>query len=421
MRRLLKQTWSLLLGIAILMLGYGLQGTLLGVRASLENFQTAVTGIIMSGYYVGLLVGSLRAPILVARVGHVRVFAALLSLGSAAVLLHPVLIDAGFWFLLRFVTGYCFAGAFIVAESWLNGAATNDTRGSLLSVYMLVQMGALAGGQYLLSLADPAGFNLFILVSVLVSVAAVPMLLTATAAPAIGKRSSVSLIDLFRISPLGMAGVVGVGFAHSAIYAMGPVFAKVEGLPLTAIATFMASIVLGGAAFQWPIGRLSDRLDRRLVILAATSLTVAVLLLDVLAPERSWLLFTIFFCVGGLSLPLYAVLVAHTNDYLSPDQMVGASSALVLAYGVGAVIGPIAVATCMQVLGPNGFVLYLAAIHAAIGAYTAWRMTRRTAIPAAERGSYVPTAAPTTVSTALAQEARREERPHPSSSVQMVP
>src|SRR5215208_7472739 len=183
MREILRGTWALLLGIALLMLGHGLQGTLLGVRANAEAFPAAVTGLVMSGYYVGLLIGSLRVPVLVARVGHVRVFAALLSLGSTAILVQAKFVDPYTWFLMRLLTGYCFAGAFIVAESWLNGSASNETRGSLLSLYMVVQMGAMAAGQFLLNMADPRGFDLFILVSVLISIAAVPMMLTAVATP----------------------------------------------------------------------------------------------------------------------------------------------------------------------------------------------------------------------------------------------
>lgn len=403
-----RQTWALLLGIAILMLGHGLQGTLLGVRANLAHFSTAVTGVVMSGYYVGLLLGSFSAPGLVARVGHVRVFAALLSLASAAVLFHALFVEPISWFLMRLLTGYCFSGAFIVAESWLNGTATNETRGRLLSIYMVVQMGGLAAGQFLLNLADPGGFGLFVLVSVLISVASVPMLLTASATPAMSTPRDISLGELYRLSPLGVVGILGVGMAHGGLYGMGPVYAAALGLPLAAISAFMAAIVLGGVVFQIPMGRVSDRLDRRWVITAVALLTVLAALPFALlgGAEPAWLLAG-FFLIGGLTLPLYAICVAHTNDFLSPEQMVGASSALILAYGIGAAVGPTATALVMQLAGTIGLPLFVAATHAAIGLFAVWRMTRRPPVPVEERGPFMPLPNPSPVVTSLAQESLR--------------
>ncbi|MEK0084534.1 MFS transporter [Benzoatithermus flavus] len=410
MLTILRQTWALLAGIALLMLGHGLQGTLLGVRANLEAFPAAITGFVMSGYYIGLLLGSFSTPRLVSRVGHVRVFAALLSLGSTAILFHALFIEPLAWFAMRLLTGYCFAGAFIVAESWLNGSATNETRGRLLSLYMVVQMGGLAAGQFLLNLADPKGFALFMLVSVLISVASVPMLLTASPAPAVSSPRGIGLWELYRVSPLGVVGIVGVGVAHSGLYSMGPVFAAEEGLSVAAISVFMAAVILGGVVFQVPIGRLSDRLDRRWVIVAATLLTAVVALPPALFPDlpRSSL-FPGFFLVGGLSLPLYAVCVAHTNDFLSPEQMVGASSALILGYGLGAAIGPTLTASAMQLAGPSGFPLFLALVHGAIGLFAFYRMTRRPTVPAEERGPYIVLPAPSPVVTPLAQKSARAQ------------
>lgn len=409
MTSILRATWALLLGIALLMLGHGLQGTLLGVRANLAEFSTATTGVVMSGYYVGLLLGSFSAPGLVARVGHVRVFAALLSLASAAVLFHALFVQPVAWFLMRLLTGYCFSGAFIVAESWLNGSASNETRGRLLSIYMVMQMGGLAVGQFLLNLADPGGFALFVLVSVLISIAAVPMLLTAMATPALTSPRDVGLLDLYRLSPLGVVGIIGIGMAHSGLYSMGPVYAAGQELSLAAIATFMAAIVLGGVIFQIPIGRLSDRFDRRWVIAAVALLTALAALPYALmaGPAAPQVLFAGFFIVGGLTLPLYAVCVAHTNDFLPPEQMVGASGALILAYGLGAALGPTLTATVMQVIGPQGFPLFLAAAHMAIVLFAFWRMTRRPTVPIEERGAFMPLPNPSPVVTPLAQESMR--------------
>jgi MFS family permease len=410
----LRATWALLLGIAVLMLGHGLQGTLLGVRATMAGFPPAVTGLVMSGYYVGLLLGSFSTPRLVSRVGHVRVFAALLSLGSTAPLLHALLVEPATWFLVRLLTGYCFAGAFIVAESWLNAAGSNETRGTILSVYMVVQLAALTLGQLLLNVADPRGTTLFMLVSALVTVAAVPMLLTAAPAPAIQSPRGVSLAELYRLSPLGVVGVVGVGFSSGALYAVGPVFAQAKGLGVALTSYFMAAIVAGGMVLQGPVGWVSDRFDRRQVIAAVTFLAaVAAASSLALARPPAWWLFAQFFLVGGLSLPMYALCAAHANDFLRQDQMVGASSALLLAYGIGAALGPTAAALCLQALGPGGYPLFLAAVHAGIGGFALWRMTRRPVVPAEERAPHVAVSTPSPVVTPIAdalREAAMSER-----------
>ena len=386
----LRDTWALLLGIALLMLGHGLQGTLLGVRAGLEQFPPAVTGVVMSGYYAGLLLGSFHVPRLVARVGHVRVFAALLSLGSTASLFHALMVEPVTWFLMRLMTGYCFAGAFIVAESWLNGAASNANRGTLLSLYMVDQFGALAAGQFLLNVADPRGFDLFALASVLISVAAVPLLLASSPAPQIRTPRAVRLRELYLLSPLGVVGVIGIGFSHSALYAMGPVFAQSSGLSLALTSTFMAVLIAGGVLLQWPVGMLSDRFDRRVVIVAVTLLAALAAMSSLpIARPPAWWLFVQFFIIGGMSLPMYALCAAHANDFLSREQMVGASSALLLSYGIGAALGPTAAAFTMQALGPAGLPLFLLVIHASIGGFALWRMTRRPVVPAEERVPHV--------------------------------
>ena len=402
---ILRQTWALFLGIAILMLAHGLQGTLLGLRANIEGFPDVATGVVMSGYYAGLLVGSLRVPILVNRVGHVRVFAALLSLGSTAILFQAIFVEPVAWFLMRLLTGYCFAGAFIVAESWLNGSASNESRGTVLSLYMVVQLGAMAGGQFLLNLADPRSFDLFILVSVLISVAAVPMLLTAVAAPTVTSGRAISLRTLYRLSPLGVVGLVGTGVGTGGLFSLAPVYANQEGLSVAAISTFMAAMTLGGVAFQLPVGRLSDRLDRRWVIAAVTILTGLALLPPALLPQlpTTWL-YPGFFLVGGLSLPVYALCVAHTNDFLNSEQMVGASSALVLAFGSGAAAGPTLTALSMQLLGSLGFPIFIALVYLVVGLFAIWRMTRRAPVPMTERGAYMSLPTPTPVVIPMAQE-----------------
>jgi MFS family permease len=408
-----RSCWALFLGIALMMLGNGLQGSLLGIRASLEGFPTTLTGILMSGYYAGFLIGSVLAPRLVARVGHVRVFAALAALASSAILIHAVWINPATWTVIRLVTGFCYAGLYVVVESWLNDQATNQTRGQLLSLYMMVTLGAAAGGQWLLNVADPAGVHLFILVSVLVSLSSIPLVLSTGPTPAFATPSRVGVRELYLVSPTGVIGYFGTMLASGAYFGMGAVYGREIGLSVRDISLFMSLIMLGGMLLQWPIGRLSDAWDRRRVLTGVTLLAAVFALLAGLAAGRSLLgLFALSALFGGTNLPLYSLCIAYVNDYLERDQIVPASGTLVLIGGVGAVFGPVTAAIAMRSFGPAAFFWWLATIHAAIGAFAIYRMTRRSGVPRAEQGSYVavaPRISP--VGSALyAEEASEEAR-----------
>ncbi|HXH03719.1 MAG TPA: MFS transporter [Candidatus Competibacteraceae bacterium] len=380
MHKTIASAWALFLGIALMMMCNALQGTLLGVRADAEGFSTAVTGMVMMGYFAGLLAGSLLSPRAVAAVGHIRVYAALSALASTAVLLHAVFIEPWVWGGLRFVTGVCYAGLYVVVESWLNDLASNEIRGRLLSLYMVVTMLAMAGGQYLLTLAPPGGYTAFILASALVSLAAIPMCLSANPAPAFKATEPLGLRDLYRISPLGFVGALGVGMAHASFYGMGAVYANRIGLPLALVSTFMAVPTLGGMLSQWPLGWLSDRWDRRRVITLITFLAAAVAALAGLVGQHSVpLLLACMGLFGVFSLPLYSLNIAHTNDHLRPEQMVAACSTLVLVYSLGAVLGPMVAGQVMERLGSDSYFGWLAGIHAAIGLFAVYRMARRSA------------------------------------------
>lgn len=391
MLQALSATWALLLGIAFIMIGNGLQGSLLGIRAAAEGFPTVLTGLVMSGYYIGFLAGSTLTPRIVARVGHIRVFAALASLAGTAVLLHAVLVEPATWTAMRIVTGFSYAGLYVVAESWLNDRAGNETRGRLLSVYMVIQFGALMLGQLMLNLADPRSFELFTLVSVLVSLSVLPVLLTAAPAPRFDAPAKLGLGALYRISPLGVLGCLGVGVAHGALFGMGAVYGTQSGLSVGEVSLFMAAAVLGGVLLQWPVGRLSDRFDRRQVLTAVALLSALVAAAGhAIGAEPRLALYGLFALLGGLSLPLYSLCLAHTNDFLKPEQMVAASSSLVLVFGIGAIGGPLTASWLMAATGPGGFFLFLALVHGGIGGFALYRMTRRAARPREEQGRYVP-------------------------------
>jgi MFS family permease len=403
----LATSWSLLLGMALLMLGNGLQGTLLGVRANLEGFSTTITGVLMSGYFAGFLIGSTLTPRLVQRVGHVRTFAALASLASTSILIHSVFVEPLTWMLMRLVSGFCYAGLYVVAESWLNEKSTNANRGQLLSIYMVISLGGMGLGQILLNLADPAGAELFILVSVLVSLALLPMLLSRVHVPVNGdgNGSRAGIRDLFKTSPTGVVGMFMTLIAQGAFSGMGAVYAGQVGLSVRQISFFMGAMVLGGVLLQWPIGRLSDRFDRRRVLTAVTLLAAALAALaGTLGAADETVLYAVVLLYGGMALPMYSLCIAYTNDYLDPDQMVEASGTLVLVAGLGASLGPVSAAIAMDLFGSGGFFWMIAAVHGLLGLFALYRMTVRRAPPLEDQGTYVAVPRTTALTTAWAAE-----------------
>jgi len=386
----LVNAWALLFGFGILMLGDGLQGTLLAVRAYGEGFSTRLTGLVMSAFYVGFLVGTLWTPRIVRQVGHIRVFAALGSIASAAILLHATYVDPVVWMILRLLSGFCFSGLYVVAESWLNNSATNETRGQLLSVYMIITYAAVGAGQLFLNLADPLGHQLFVLISILISMAVVPVLLNRMTVPAFDEIESVKLRELYRLSPLGVFGMFWVGLVSAVLFSLGPVYASQLGLTTSAISYFMLAPVIATIVLQWPIGQLSDRYDRRSIILIVTLVAAAVAGICLIIPSGEVMTLTITFGLfGGFSLPMYALCVAYTNDHLEPEQMVAASSGLILAGGLGASIGPFAVSLLMD-QSADWFFLCMAISHGGIGLFALYRMAIREALPMEDQGPHAP-------------------------------
>lgn len=373
--------WTLLFGMLLLMLGNGLQGTLLGVRAAGEGFSTQATGIVMAGYFAGFLGGSKLAPRLLRSAGHLRVFAALAALASVSILLHSLVVDPWAWGLLRLVSGFAFAGIYIVAESWLNDRVSNEHRGGLLSIYMVVSYAGLTGGQLLLNLADPAVHDLFMTVAILISLASVPILLVAGPAPTLGEWEALGPRRLYRMCHLGAIGAVVAGVTGGALLGMAPVFAAAIGLSVTEISLFMTLVMAAGALAQYPVGKLSDRFDRRRVIAVAggcgtAGAATAAVASIVFSEPAGVVLIAAGTVVGAASLTLYPLISAHTNDFLAPDQRVGAGSSLIMLFGIGAVIGPPATGEAMAQLGPSGFFWFLFVVLALFTAYTVWRAHR---------------------------------------------
>lgn len=374
----LAATWQLLLGMGILMLGAGLQGTEISLRATIEGFAAPVTGVVMSCYYVGYMVGTAAAPRLVRRVGHIRVFAAMAALASATILVQGLFVHPVPWALLRLASGFCFAGIYVVAESWLNDRASRATRGALLAIYMAVLYIGLGSSQFLLIPADPRSDTPFMLVAMLISLAMVPIVIAARQAPEIELPRKVRYRELYANSPLGMVAVTVSGMVSSSIFSMGPVYARLSGLDTSGVATFMAVSLLSAVVTQYPVGRLSDRADRRTVIAAVCAL--ATLCAAALAafrhmPHVLFLILTATF--SGAALTLYSLAVSHVNDHLEPTQMVAASSALLRLNGFGAAVSPVLVGALIAGFGPDSYFAALAGLTGLLTVYDLWRKKRR--------------------------------------------
>lgn len=377
-RTVARGAWPLFLALSFLMVGNGLQSSLVGLRADLEGFSTAVTGVVMTGYYVGFLGGAMFVPRIVGTVGHIRVYSGLASMGSIALLVYTLLINPALWFGMRVVTGFCLAGLYIVAESWLNGIVSNESRGRLLSVYMVVVSGGLACGQLLLNLADPAGFELFVLASVLVSMAVVPIALAPSNAPVVvPPERGLPFREVFHTVPLGVAGVFTSGISGGALFGMGAVWAANSGLGVGRISVFMGLALIGGVVFQWPLGALSDLISRRKVLLLATAgATASAAWLWTIDPTSA-LLFVPAVLFGGFSFPMYSLGVSHANDALPPERLVAASAVLMFSNGLGAVLGPASASFTMSALGVDGFWVFLIALHGTFAAFIAYRLVVR--------------------------------------------
>jgi MFS family permease len=409
----MKSAWALFLGIGLMMLGSGLQGTLLALRATSEEFGEATTGIIMSGYYMGFFVGSVIVPRIVGEVGHIRVFAALATIASSSVLVHAVFVDPWIWTPMRLITGFSYAGLYIVSESWLNGVSTNRNRGALLAIYMVVVQSAIAGGQFLLLTSDPDGYVLFILVSVIVSLSLVPLAITTTRAPTFDKPKKISLMEVYRASPTGVIGSFLNGLGYGAIFSIGGVYASSVGFSLAEVSTFMAVAFFAPVFTLWPIGVLSDRVDRRFVIAGISVLAcLSALWIGDLSDAAPFLMILVAMGLHtGFQTPLYSLCIAYTNDYLSYEQMIAASSKLVLVNGMGAVLGPISVATAMGWYGPAAFGWGLAAIYGVLSLFVLYRMTVRQGLPVEDQSAYVAMARGTMVAAAMTVEEIEEQSP----------
>ncbi|MEM9781985.1 MAG: MFS transporter [Pseudomonadota bacterium] len=395
-----RNAWALLIGMFMLQIGNGLQGTALGIRGGIEGFDAAVMGIVMSGYFVGFLAGAWITPKLLRRVGHVRTFAAFASLISAACIIYGAAVDPLAWTLIRLVTGACFSGVYVVAESWLNNQSNNETRGQTLSIYLICQMGGIVLAQALVPLTDPAGYDLFVIMTVAVSIACAPILLSASPAPMVENNRQLSLGALFRISPLGFVGTLVLGAVFAAMFGMTAVWGTSVGLSANEISAVVGAMYVGALVLQMPIGWLSDRMDRRVLITGCTALGAVSATAMALAGSNFAAVLIAALLAGGVANPLYSLLIAHTNDYMDWDDMAAAAGGLVLLNGIGAAGTPLMIGGLMDVAGPVAFPAFMAVCFSGITLYALYRMTVRPATPVDEtlpHTALAPTLSPVTV------------------------
>jgi len=378
MRNTIKSVSSLLLSHCMLLLGNGMINILLGLRSRMEGFSTEITGFVMAGYFVGMLVGAIYAVRAVSAVGHIRAFAAFASIMSVSVLAHVLYINPVAWFGFRVIAGFCMAGMVMVVESWLNERATNETRGRILSLYMIINYLGAGLGQFMLLIGDPAQFHLFIIASMVYSFALVPILLTRANAPRPVSPRRMPFRKLFAISPVGVYGTFCGGLVNSSLNGMGAVFANEAGLRIADISTFMAAIILGGIVLQFPIGRLSDKFDRRTVLLGTSMITVLTALTVIWAVGHTVPVLIVCAAIfGGFSFTILPLVSSQVNDLAESDQLVQVSAGLLIAYGIGASVGPIIAAQMMAIFGPPGLFMFIIAIHATLILFIVVRIVQR--------------------------------------------
>jgi len=392
MHKLIKNSWALFTGYFILIIAHGFQGNLLGVRSVIEEFNFLATGTMMSGYFVGYFVGANTVPKLVGKVGHIRVFAAFASMASLSILIHAVFVNPMIWTFARFITGFSLVGIFIVMESWLNDRANNRTRGQLLSIYMFITLIGISLGTLLLNFSSPEKYEPFILVSLLLSLALIPILLTKRKAPKFKRLGYIDIKGLYKTSPLATVSMFCTGTIHSALFALGAVYAASMNFTIFEISLLLFVVTVSGGLFQWPIGYYSDKSDRRIIIIFCTFFASLFCFLAILASGTSLenmylatsvgvdkiMFFVYIFLYAGMAIPLFTLNLAYVNDYIPKEKFVAAGGGMQIIFGMGAMAGPILCSLVMNKFGTNGFFIHLLTFHLIIGTFGLYRITKRT-------------------------------------------
>ncbi len=392
---------ALLLGSAFLLMAGGLHGLLLPLQGAAEGFSTFELGLIGTGWSIGFMAGCLLVPRIVRRVGHVRGYGTMASLAAVAILLNILIVSPAAWITLRALSGFCFAGASMIVESWLNERSTKENRGTIFSIYQMVVFSGSTVGQLLMVIAAPSTFFFFAIGAILYCLAILPTALSTAQNPQPLKTARLDIRTLYRNSPVAAVGCFMIGLVNGAFGTLGAVYARRIGLPIPEVAVMMASAMLGGSLVQFPFGRLSDRMDRRRVLVGSAASTIIVALLIVALQPRQPMLVTGLVILFGASIyPMYGIAVAHANDFAASDEFVKIAGGLLLLVGSGMMIGPILASLAMETFIPEGLFGYAAAVHFLLALYTVYRMSRRQA-PSREAFQGLPLKAVTPESAVL--------------------
>lgn len=386
--RTLAPVYGLLFSTLIMMTASGLAFVVVPLRAQLEGWSPTTIGWLGSAFAAAFMAGCIITPKLVLRVGHVRVFAVLASLLCISILIHSVFVNVPAWLIARGMGGFALAGAYMIIESWLNEQSTNETRGTVFSVYMVINMGGLIAGQFLLTTGDPATTVLFIIAGILYAAAVIPTGLSNASSPQPLAEAKLDIRKLFANSPVAMTGAFATGAVWGSWNFHAPTYASGAGLSGAGIASMLAVAMLGGAFMQFPLGRMSDRYDRRLIIIGASLACVALALLLMASAPTGWPLYALMFAFGGVFMPIYSLVVAHGNDHAEPSDFVEISSGLLITYGVGSMIGPVATGLLIDAMGRSGLFVTIVAVYIPLVIFTLYRLTRRDAVAEEDRIDY---------------------------------
>ena len=402
----------LLVAAGILLGGNGLQGTLIALRGDEEGFSPAVIGFMGTTYFAGFLLGCVFITRIMKAVGHVRSFAALAALGAVATLTLVLVIEPAVWSAIRFLTGFCFAGLFTIIESWLNSGVSNHDRARVLALYRIIDIGAVTGAQFLIPVFGAGGFEIFAIMSMMITLSLVPVSLGDRSNPRPPEDVRLDLARVWRISPLASIGCVAVGITNSAFRTLSPVYAGEIGMSVSDVVIFVSVGIIGGAIIQYPLGHLSDLWDRRKVLFVTTlGAMLAALGLAFLAGTAPLANFVLVFVFGSFAMPLFSLSAAHANDRAEKGEFVLVNAALMLFYSFGAIGGPVAASLAMQRLGPQSLFLFCALVYAVYIPMIVYRMQARDSVPASRRGRFIALLRTSPVFARLARRSETPERP----------
>ncbi len=386
----LRPLIPLLIAAGILLAGNGLQGTLIAIRGAQEGFSTSLIGFMGTAYFGGFLLGCVAIPRMLQSVGHIRTFAALAAIATAATLALVIWIDATVWIFMRLIVGFCFSGLFTSVDSWINSSVANKDRGRVLSLYRLIDLGCVTGAQFLLPLYGASGFTIFGILAILICLSLVPVSLADRSNPKAPESPKFDLMKIWRLSPMAASGCIAIGMTSSSFRLVGPIYAQDIGLSIANVATFMSAGIVGGAVLQYPLGWWSDRYDRRWALIGATSGAAASgFFLSYFAGTSQFLNYIGIFCFGAFAMPLYSLSAAHANDRAKKDDYVMVSAGLIFLFSLGAMIGPTVGSLLIENYGARTLFTFTSAVHMGLVIVTLWRMRATASVPAQNRSRFV--------------------------------